>query len=422
MNNFTTKSQGTNKPQKANNAKQNNNKVNLIHKLSINRLIGNKINNAINEIRANEEQKIKENLVLLPEWLSIAIQKIDGTNYTSNPFFIESYQKISLAEMEFFDEYPDRQTVNAATGLYNEARNRYMNVYPYDYNRVKLLNESKIVDIPGEETSDFINASIITNPYTGKEAYIATQGPIKETCCDFWQMIWERNIYLVVMVAREIENNILKCAIYWPNKIDLVYEVDLPSKYNTDKVQRKLELALKESTQPTENIIKRVIQITEVEVDKTNATEPKRLNTREVIHLQFIAWPDHDEPNSISSFIDLIKLSKEIKDTVKKSDQYTDLEKNSLPVVHCSAGVGRTGTFITLNMLFDFYYELFQKSETFTFRDSCLANIKLNSIDKIQECIVNLRKQRVMMVQSLQQLVFCYKALAYELIKFQLKE
>jgi len=318
MNNFTTKSQGTNKPQKANNAKQNNNKVNLIHKLSINRLIGNKINNAINEIRANEEQKIKENLVLLPEWLSIAIQKIDGTNYTSNPFFIESYQKISLAEMEFFDEYPDRQTVNAATGLYNEARNRYMNVYPYDYNRVKLLNESKIVDIPGEETSDFINASIITNPYTGKEAYIATQGPIKETCCDFWQMIWERNIYLVVMVAREIENNILKCAIYWPNKIDLVYEVDLPSKYNTDKVQRKLELALKESTQPTENIIKRVIQITEVEVDKTNATEPKRLNTREVIHLQFIAWPDHDEPNSISSFIDLIKLSKEIKDTVKK--------------------------------------------------------------------------------------------------------
>ncbi|OUM69535.1 hypothetical protein PIROE2DRAFT_2628 [Piromyces sp. E2] len=120
--------------------------------------------------------------------------------------------------------------------------------------------------------------------------------------------------------------------------------------------------------------------------------EHKLIKTREVIHLQFIAWPDHDEPNSITSFIDLIKLSKEIKSKIKNSDQYTDLEKQSLTVVHCSAG------------------------------DPCLANIKLNSIDKIQECIVNLRKQRVMMVQSLQQLAFCYKALAYELIKFQLKE
>jgi len=150
--------------------------------------------------------------------------------------------------------------------------------------------------------------------------------------------------------------------------------------------------------------------------------EHRNIRTREVIHLQFIAWPDHDEPNSISSFIDLIKLSKEIKNNVKNSDQYTDLEKQSLTVVHCSAGVGRTGTFITLDILFDFYYDIFQKNNNFTFKDPCLANIKLNSIDKIQECIVNLRKQRVMMVQSLQQLVFCYKALAYELIKFQLKK
>ncbi|ORX78612.1 hypothetical protein BCR32DRAFT_234937 [Anaeromyces robustus] len=422
MNNNATKTQNTNKPQRTGSAKQTN-KGNLIHKLSINRLTNNKANNAINEIRANEELKIKENLELLPEWLSTAVQKINGTNYVSNPFFIESYQKISLAEMEYFDQYPDQQSVNAATSLYNEARNRYMNVYPFDFNRVKLLNESKIVDIPEEETSDFINASIITNPYTGKDAYIATQGPIKETCSDFWQMVWERNIYLVVMVAREIENNILKCAIYWPIEKDLVYEVDLPSQYNTNTVQRKLELVLKETIQPTENIIKRVIQITEIEVDKTNITEePKKLRSRDIIHLQFIAWPDHDEPNSISSFIDLIKLSKEIKTTVQKSDQYTNLEKSSLPVVHCSAGVGRTGTFITLNILFDFYYELFQKSKSFTFRDPCLANIQLNSIDKIQECIVGLRKQRVMMVQSLQQLVFCYKALAYELIQFQLKE
>ena len=134
--------------------------------------------------------------------------------------------------------------------------------------------------------------------------------------------------------------------------------------------------------------------------------------------MQFIAWPDHDEPYSVSSFIELIKLSKEIKKGVINSNKYNDLEKNSLTIVHCSAGVGRTGTFITLDILFDFYYSLFQQNSKFSFKDKSLVN----SFDKIQDCIINLRKQRVLMVQSLQQLVFCYKALAFELIKYQSKE
>ncbi|KAG4105079.1 hypothetical protein H8356DRAFT_1635991 [Neocallimastix lanati (nom. inval.)] len=377
-----------------------------------------KVNNPVNEVRILEEKKIKENLELLPEWLSNAVTKINGTNYNTNTFFIENYQKIATAELEYFDENPDHQSVNAATSLLNEARNRYMNVYPYDYNRIKLLNESNVSE---DETSDFINASLITNPYTGKESYIATQGPIKETCNDFWQMVWEQHVYLIVMVAREIENNIIKCAIYWPTDEAIVYELDLPSQFNDDRKQRKLELILKNISHPTENIIKRVFQVTEVEQDKVENKQVV-IRTREIIHLQFIAWPDHDEPNSISSFIDLIKISKEIKNSVQESDQYTDSEKSALTIVHCSAGVGRTGTFMSLDMLFDFYYDLFQKNENFTFKNQSLANKKLNSIDQIQECIVNLRKQRVMMVQSLQQLVFCYKALAYELIKFQLKE
>ncbi|OUM69534.1 hypothetical protein PIROE2DRAFT_2627 [Piromyces sp. E2] len=85
-------------------------------------------------------------------------------------------------------------------------------------------------------------------------------------------MVWEQNVYLVVMVAREIENNIIKCAIYWPTDKDMVYELDLPSEHNNDKIQRKLELVLKEVSNPTENIIKRIIQMSEVEVDITNNT------------------------------------------------------------------------------------------------------------------------------------------------------
>jgi len=88
-------------------------------------------------------------------------------------------------------------------------------------------------------------------------------------------MVWEQNVYLVVMVAREIENNIIKCAIYWPTEKDTVYEFILPSEHNNDKVQRKIELVLKDVSQPTENIIKRVIQMTEVEVDKTGDSAGK---------------------------------------------------------------------------------------------------------------------------------------------------
>ncbi|ORX51389.1 hypothetical protein BCR36DRAFT_351028 [Piromyces finnis] len=377
-------------------------------------------NKAMKEIRGKEEKIIETYNNLLPEWLGNAVKKINGTNYNSNHFFIENYQKIASKEFEFFDQNPSYKSVNIASSPLNEARNRYMNVYPYDYNRVKLLNKSKVT---ASESSDFINASIIQNPYTKTNSYIATQGPIKETCTDFWQMIWEQNVYLIVMVAREMENNIIKCAIYWPTEKNTIYELNLPNEQNNDNTQRKLELVLKDITQPTDNIIKRTIQITETEIVKTNnSVEHRNIRTREVIHLQFIAWPDHDEPNSISSFIDLIKLSKSIKSNVKNSDQYTDLEKQSLTVVHCSAGVGRTGTFMTLDMLFDFYYDILQLKGSFTFKDSLDANIKINSTDEIQECIIHLRKQRVMMVQSLQQLVFCYKALAYELIQFQLNK
>lgn len=376
--------------------------------------IMNRANNSNNETRTKEEKIIKKSSELLPEWLKNAVNKINGINYTSNTFFIEKYQQIARNEIKYFEEHQDHHVVDEALKEINENRSRYMNIFPYDYNRVKLLNESKVSET---ETSDFINASIITNPYTEKASYIATQGPMKETCSDFWQMVWEQNVYLIVMVAREMENNVIKCAIYWPTEKDTIYEIDFPNERNNNTVKVNIELVLKDISRPTENIIKRTIELKEVEINRMT-NEHKIIKTREVIHLQFIAWPDHDEPYSISSFIDLIKLSKEIKNGVKNSDKYNDLEKNSLIVVHCSAGVGRTGTFITLDVLFDFYYDLFQRNNGFSFKDKAL----INSFDKIQECIVHLRKQRVLMVQSLQQLAFCYKALAYELISFQSKE
>jgi len=91
---------------------------------------------------------------------------------------------------------------------------------------------------------------------------------MKETCSDFWQMVWEQNVYLIVMVAREMENNVIKCAIYWPTEKDTIYEIDFPNERNNNTVKVNIELVLKDISRPTENIIKRTIELKEVEINR----------------------------------------------------------------------------------------------------------------------------------------------------------
>uniref|UniRef100_A0A4W3K8K4 protein-tyrosine-phosphatase n=1 Tax=Callorhinchus milii TaxID=7868 RepID=A0A4W3K8K4_CALMI len=181
---------------------------------------------------------------------------------------------------------------------------------PDDPTRVKL---SYIDDDP---CSDYINASYIPGCSFRRE-YIATQGPLPGTKDDFWKMAWEQNIHNIVMVTQCVEKGRVKCDHYWPFDHDALYYGDLI-------VQLLSESVLPEWT------------IREFKICNEDQLDCARI----VRHFHYTVWPDHGVPETTQSLIQFVKT---VRDYINRSP-------NSGPtVVHCSAGVGRTGTFIALD-------------------------------------------------------------------------
>ncbi|KAL7737912.1 hypothetical protein ACLKA6_006284 [Drosophila palustris] len=229
-------------------------------------------------------------------------------------------------------------------------KNRYADIYPYDKNRV-------ILDIDSEG-SDYINASFIDG-YTRKKEYIATQGPKPESVKDFWRMILQHNVRVIVQVTQFREGNTIKCHEYYP--------------YNV----RGLSVTIKS---------KESFEI----YDRTElcVVHEKYGLKEKVVHLFFKKWPDHgcpDDPMHLITFVKKVKA--------EKRPNYSPI------VVHCSAGVGRTGTFIGLDLI--------------------MQRLKSESKINIFETVKKLRFQRMKMVQTQQQYTFLY-ACTYELVKHKI--
>ncbi|XP_061180746.1 uncharacterized protein LOC133189382 isoform X2 [Saccostrea echinata] len=233
----------------------------------------------------------------------------------------------------------------------NMPRNRYKTTFPYDHSRVVLS------DCPD---NDYINANYIKD-VEGEERYIATQGPRKNTVQDFWAMIWQENIYVIVMVTKLIEGSKIKCEQYWPGQGDQM-----------TSGQFCLQLM---SQKDYANYTQRVINITN---KKTNVVKT-------VIQVQFMAWPDHGTPSPI----ELLVFYRHV---MRLRQRYPE----SLLAVHCSAGIGRTGTFIALDALYK-------------------HGLKEGNIDVV-EYVKIMREDRMNMIQNADQYVFLYKAL-FEIFK-----
>ncbi|XP_040923286.1 receptor-type tyrosine-protein phosphatase H-like isoform X7 [Toxotes jaculatrix] len=203
------------------------------------------------------------------------------------------------------------QTRKTAILPENKARNRFNNVLPYDWCRVRLTTSNSNV------TSDYINASYMPG-YNSNREYIATQGPLPSTVGDFWRMIWEQKAKRIVMVTNCVEGGRTKCEQYWPadNKPCLYGEVLV----TTRSEQKELSWTLRE-----------------FRVKHTNYSEE-----RTVKHFHFTAWPDHGVPQGTKVLIQFRGLVR----------WHIEREGTGAPtVVHCSAGVGRTGTIIALDVL-----------------------------------------------------------------------
>ncbi|CAI8052146.1 Receptor-type tyrosine-protein phosphatase S [Geodia barretti] len=239
--------------------------------------------------------------------------------------------------------------------LCNKQKNRFANIYPYDDSRVVLE------EIPGVLGSDYINASWI-NGYKHPNAYIASQGPKMSTVGDFWRMVWQYKVDHIVMVTGLCEGGRTKCERYWSEEVGGTVEVE--------------EANLKATT--TSITTHRDFVVRTMTLKKTTQSDEQPLA---VTQHHFTSWPDHGVPRFATSFISFLRR-------VQKAHN----KDSGVPlVVHCSAGVGRTGTFILL--------------------DSMLERIKEQNSINVYELLVSLCERRVLMVQTLEQYVFVHDTL-----------
>ncbi|KAM9808056.1 receptor-type tyrosine-protein phosphatase beta [Neosynchiropus ocellatus] len=246
-----------------------------------------------------------------------------GNRRISSPVGVSNFEShyVKLqADSHFLlsEEYQDlkdvgrNQSLDSALLPENRGKNRYNNILPYDSTRVKL---SYVDDDP---CSDYINASYIPGNNFRRE-YIATQGPLPGTKDDFWKMVWEQNVHNVVMVTQCVEKGRVKCDHYWPFDHDPLYYGDLI-------VQMVSESVLPEWT------------IREFRI----CSEEQLSYNRLVRHFHYTVWPDHGVPETTYSLVQFVRTVRD----------YVNRTQGSGPtVVHCSAGVGRTGTFIVLDRI-----------------------------------------------------------------------
>ncbi|XP_046560689.1 receptor-type tyrosine-protein phosphatase kappa-like [Haliotis rubra] len=235
----------------------------------------------------------------------------------------------------------------------NKGKNKYRGYYPYDDTRVVLK------ELPDQPGSDYINASYIDG-YSRPKAYIAAQAPNNTTLTDFLRMIWEQNCTRIVILTNLVEMGRVKCEAYWSDTSDLL----------TDGFTVSVT-----SISVRAHWIVRELQVTQRETNTSRCFH----------HFQFTTWPDHGIPEemALTEFLWLIRTS--------RTTQADPL------LVHCSAGIGRTGTYIALDYLLD----------------QALAE---DAVD-VFGCVSGMRDQRKGMIQTQEQYTCVYIAL-YGVLEF----
>ncbi|KAM6320533.1 receptor-type tyrosine-protein phosphatase O [Aegotheles albertisi] len=229
----------------------------------------------------------------------------------------------------------------------NRCKNRYTNILPYDFSRVRLVSMNE------DEGSDYINANYIPG-YNSPQEYIATQGPLPETRNDFWKMVLQQKSQIIVMLTQCNEKRRVKCDHYWPFTEDPVAYGDitvemLSEEEHTDWVFRSFRISYADEVQ-------------------------------DVMHFNYTAWPDHGVPttNAAESILQFVQMVR----------QKSAKSKGPM-VIHCSAGVGRTGTFIALDRL--------------------LQHIRDHEFVDILGLVSDMRSYRMSMVQTEEQYIFIHQ-------------
>ncbi|XP_043824074.1 receptor-type tyrosine-protein phosphatase O isoform X2 [Dromiciops gliroides] len=229
----------------------------------------------------------------------------------------------------------------------NRCKNRYTNILPYDFSRVRLVSMNE------EEGADYINANYIPG-YNSPQEYIATQGPLPETRNDFWKMVLQQKSQIIVMLTQCNEKRRVKCDHYWPFTEEPIAYGDIT-----------VEMTSEEEHSDWAYRSFRIIYADEMQ---------------DVMHFNYTAWPDHGVPttNAAESIMQFVQMVR----------QHSTKSRGPM-IIHCSAGVGRTGTFIALDRL--------------------LQHVCDHEYVDILGLVSDMRSYRMSMVQTEEQYIFIHQ-------------
>lgn len=269
----------------------------------------------------------------LPPWLKYALSE----SREGHDFVAEEFSQLQASEMS-------RIQNSLFTG--DPGKNRYSNVHPYSHNRV----------LAGDK---YVNASYIQSHLVPRHRYIATQAPVPASFSDFWRLILEHRVPLILMLTTLFtESGAVKGHKYWNSgTYGDIYLETLETYREDDFVTRKIRVSNKEG------------------------------NVHELLHIHYEQWPDLGTPNNIQELLRLVELKQRL------------VRDDSQVVVHCSAGCGRTGTFCTIDTVVAFL------------REQAPDQQRQDHVDHVFETVREFRNQRVFMVQNQRQLQLCYDAI-----------
>ncbi|OCT51752.1 phosphotyrosine-specific Ptp2-like protein [Cladophialophora carrionii] len=372
----------------------------------------------------------------MPSWLKRAASKSNEGKLVSDKFLnIEKSEQKRMqdalsAKVSYGTPRAERPERIQVAGIEKGSKNRYNNIFPYDHTRVRLQN------VPNG-SCDYINASHVKAEFSNRR-YIATQAPIPATFNDFWRVVWEQDVRVIVMLTAEAEGGQVKSHVYWKPgeygqlKLKQLSErqVSLEPKKPANKPAPTTRPSMAPRRSTTANIpgerSREEVKSPSTKAAPTAVVRHFSLShaaypfepMREITQVHYADWPDFGAPASPTELLGLVEqVNKYVRGSASPSSIVGPDEaapKGQRPIlVHCSAGCGRTGTFCTIDSVIDMLKRQKLSHDGDKDRMDVDADewVTRDDVDLVAKTVDEFRHQRLSMVQNLRQFVLCYESI-----------